>query len=700
MPNVMENIQRFTASHPCPICGGHEDVPRGQGIRCFGYRFPDGNVCCTREEHSRDPSALKYLPESNGWLHKLNGDVQKRVSRPLPSNGKKTKTREVETYPYRDKTGALLYEVVRKHCLDENGKDRIDPLTRKPEKTFCQRRPDGKGGWIYDLKGVKRVLYRLPELTAADLSEPVYITEGEKHADRLAAIGFIATSAPMGAGKWKPEFSESLRRRNVVIIPDNDEPGRAHGAKVAAALSGIAASVKVLELPGLLPKGDVIEWLAAGGKADELKRLTMECPELTSEPETIDTGDSPIVDSWPSPLDSAAFYGLAGDFVRLVAPHTESDPAALLIQLLVSFGNVIGRSAHWRVVATKHYLNLFAVLVGSTAKGRKGTSLDMVLELFGRVDPDWLVSCVKSGLSTGEGLKFHVRDAVEKNEEITDGGITDKRLLTVESEFANILNVCKREGNTLSTTIRQSWDTGNLRNLTKNDPTTATGAHISIVGHITSDELLKRLSETESSNGFANRFLWLAVRRSKLLPRGGNLDDGALSPLVLRLHQAVEYSRNVGEMGMTESAWAAWDTIYPSLSRDVPGLLGMVTSRAEAQVRRLACIYALLDSMDTVDAIHLQAALAVWQFCEDSSRFIFGDKTGNAVADTILDHLQESSAGLSRTEISNIFERNKSKAEIQKALSILRVGGLAHSRKTGTNGKVRERWFAGYEERN
>src|SRR5262249_14216114 len=151
-----------------------------------------------------------------------------------------------------------------------------------------------------------------------------------------------------------------------------------------------------------------------------------------------------------------------------------------------------------------------------------------------------------------------------------------------------VLRVMQRECNTLSPTIRQAWDTGNLRTLTKNSPARATGAHISIIGHITKVELTKHLRDTEAFNGFANRFLWLCVRRARLLPNGGQALD--LSALGTRLNHAIASARNVGAMKRSSLASKLWCDIYPVLTREQPGLCGAVTSRAEAQVLRLSLI--------------------------------------------------------------------------------------------------------------
>ena len=164
------------------------------------------------------------------------------------------------TYDYCDADAQLLFQAVR-----------------YPGKRFCFRRLDGKGGWIYDLKGVQRVLYRLPDILGKG-DATVYVVEGEKDADRLAKEGLVATTNPGGAGKWRDEDSQTLKDRDVVILPDNDEPGRKHGLHVANSLFGKARSIKIVELPGLSAKGDVSDWLDAGGTRQPLERLVEAVP--------------------------------------------------------------------------------------------------------------------------------------------------------------------------------------------------------------------------------------------------------------------------------------------------------------------------------------------------------------------------------------------------------------------------------------
>lgn len=408
--------------------------------------------------------------------------------------------------------------------------------------------------------------------------------------------------------------------------------------------------------------------------------------------------------SWPASADEDAFYGLAGDFVRLVEPHSEADPMALLVPFLVAFGNVVGRGPHFVAEGDKHPTNLFAVLVGDTAKGRKGSSWGRVRSFFEGVDADWVGNRILSGLSSGEGLIWQVRDAIWKRERdkngiyqdvISDPGVDDKRLLVVEPEFASVLRRLERDQNSLSPVMRDAWDQGNLQSLTKSSPGKATDALISILGHITKDEVCRYLSRTEAGNGFGNRFLWICTRRSKLLPDGGVVPEEQLELLTRKVIQAVEFARPVGVVRRDAEARLLWHEVYPQLSGGKPGLLGAMTARAEAQVMRLAETYALLDRLSEIRKEHLRAGLAVWRYAEASARYVFGTALGDPVADEILRALQGSPSGLSRTDIRDLFQRHKSKAVMGRALLLLADQGLAHSENIGTGGRPVEQWYAG-----
>jgi DNA-binding transcriptional ArsR family regulator len=430
-------------------------------------------------------------------------------------------------------------------------------------------------------------------------------------------------------------------------------------------------------------------------------------PEMITSVDAERVVNQPIGPAWPEALAPEAFHGMAGEIVSLLEPHSEADPVGLLTHLRVSFGNIVGRGPHFVVGGTVHHANLYCVNVGATAS-RKGTAKDDTFFVIRTVDPDWFDSRVQSGLSSGEGFVWAVRDAIEEQQPIkdkgrvidyqtviTDPGVTDKRLLVVESEFGSTLRVLEREGNTLSAQIRQAWDSGTLRVLTKTKAARATDAHVSILGHVTREELLKYLNETEQANGFANRILWVAVRRSKFLPDGGEIHLVDLSDIQRRLREAAEFARTVGEVRRSEAARDIWHAVYRGLAGDRLGLFGAVTSRAEAQTMRLALVYALLDRSHLVQAEHLSAALAVWSYCEASARLIFGDALGDVAADEVLRSLRAAPGGLTRTELSGRFGRNKSASEINRALRLLTQQGLVRFEKEDARmGRPAEHWFA------
>jgi hypothetical protein len=402
---------------------------------------------------------------------------------------------------------------------------------------------------------------------------------------------------------------------------------------------------------------------------------------------------------WPT-LAKEARYGLAGEMLAAIEPHTEADPVAVLINTLIAFGNAAGRSPHIKVGADRHGLNLNAVLVGRSAKGRKGMSWNYVRELMHAADPTWVDDQIMSGLSSGEGLISAVRDRVEskdKNGEpiVIDEGASDKRVLALESEFAGPLKLMTREGNILSVTIRQAWDGQKLQTLTRNSPLKATDPHISIIGHSTEHEVIRYLSETDASNGFANRFLWLSVRRAQPLAFGGKWSEVDTAPLVRRLRGALDFARSAGELSWGQSAKPIWESVYEVLSEGEPGLLGAATNRAEAQALRLSSIYAVMDGSRTIEADHLLAGLAVWEYAEESARRIFGDATGDPVADKIMETLiKNEPEGLTRNEIRDLFSRHRSSTRIDQALNHLLEVGRVRSESQATGGRPVERWFA------
>jgi Virulence-associated protein E len=250
-------LKRFKGDFACPVCKGTEDEHRGQGTRCFGY-LSGNSIFCTREDHANQ---APFVPSASGYRHNAKGPCpcgqEHSPVDPPPGHKSKRAYRPIDrVYPYRDAAGKVVHETVR----------------FKP-KGFSQRRPGPNGKDIWSLKGVKRVLYHLPELLTADPMRPVWIVEGEKDADRLRLLGEVATTCAEGAGKWKDEYADTLTGRICRIIADNDEPGRRHAEKVAQSLQGKAKSVTIVELPGLPDGGDVSDFLNGGGTLEQLNAL-------------------------------------------------------------------------------------------------------------------------------------------------------------------------------------------------------------------------------------------------------------------------------------------------------------------------------------------------------------------------------------------------------------------------------------------
>jgi hypothetical protein len=419
--------------------------------------------------------------------------------------------------------------------------------------------------------------------------------------------------------------------------------------------------------------------------------------ELDASPQ--DTADGPMhvapIVSAPMPqLDKAALYGLAGEMVRTMAPHTEANPAALLGGLLVMAGAAIGRGAWMNASGCRHHSALFACTVGASSRARKTTAAQNNRSLFARAQ---ILPPAASGLSTGEGLIHHIRDprselGEDGNARIVDQGVADKRLLVIENELARALAAMRREGNSLSAVLREAWDGSALRTLTKRDASCCAEPHVAILAAVTAEELRKRLDESELWNGFGNRILWLLVSRPHLLPEAGELPWEELEPLMRRLAAAIAFAQGAGELRRSQRAGERWCAIYAELAAaNHGGTSGVLTDRAEAQVLRLSMLFALLDCSRIVEPTHLNAALAFWRFAETSVLSIFGGLSKDAR--NVAAILVEAAPGeLSREQIKASASGHIYGERLDMALAELAKLGRATSRREDTGGRPRELW--------
>lgn len=598
-----------------------------------------------------------------------------------------------EDHPY------LVRKHVGAHGLRLDAQNRlIMPIS--VDNTLTSLQFISNGGEKHFLPGgLKRGGYYL--LGTVDGAEHLNIVEGYATGAAVFEATGLPTVIALDAGNLMP-VAEALRTAYPAILinvcgdHDVSEVGQTKGQEAADAVGGRL----------VIPKTPGMDWndVAISEGLDAVREQILSGQRQIGAALEIPSSVSP--DPWPV-LNDAALHGLAGEVIRLIEEHTEADPVALLVSLLSEFGAMLNRGPHLLLDGSYHPLLFWPVTVGQSSKSRKGTAGRRVQHVLSHADPDWTRGTCKGTLSSGEGLAFAVRDAIYKEEPVkehgrltgetvsvcADPGIEDKRLFLVQSEFGAILRIMAREGNSLSGVLRDAWDGCTLAPMTKANRITATDPHIAIVGHVTKEELLRNLSDTDTSNGFGNRFAWFLVRRSKELPFPGMPDESALMTVAAKIGRSLRAARGSGALGFSDSFRAAWEAIYSDLSADRPGMVGALLGRSEAQVMRLAGIYACLDGMNTVDLVHLKAALAVWEHAESSTTLIFGDSLGDPVADVLLKAIRAQEE-MTDTELSELFGRNLSAAKLGRAKQTLLTAGLIHSITLNTGGRPRIVWRA------
>ena len=614
-------------------------------------------------------------------------------------------------YVYRDAAGAPV-GIVRRY--DAPG-----------GKTFRQFHPDGKPGAPPALRTTP---YQLPAvLKAITNGRAVVVCEGEKDADAVRdALDLAATCNAMGAGKWTAAHAAHLAgAKSVLVLPDNDAAGAAHARHVARTLLALdpAPRVKIVELPGLEDKGDVSDWLSAGGTRETFAALVKATQPATrdaldvDDPSALDdptpvrpSAERPHADTpaaighpaaalGPPPLDPTAYRGLLGDAVQAIAPHTEAHPAGLLVSMLVGAGVLLGRGPHVALgPGQRHGANLFALLVGPSGRGRKGVAVHAVEALLTFLDPTFTPH-VMGGLSSAEGLVHAVRDAAPatgKGEE--DPGVPDKRVWIIEDELGAALKRMKGEGNTLNMTLRNAWDGRSLQTITKRQPQRATDPHLGIVGCITPAELHLLADDGDLLNGFLNRFLFAYVERVRVLPHGGADVRDVLGPIAGPLRAALRTGMGLGALGWTTAGRARWEALYAELTDGTgDGRLGELTQRGAPLVLRLATVYAVADGRAALDAGDLDAARAVWRYSVASTVRALGDRLLSAGARKLLAAITaKGAAGLARSAWRDALGSNAYAAAVLDGFGAeLAAAELAHATTEPTATKPRNVWRPG-----
>jgi hypothetical protein len=408
------------------------------------------------------------------------------------------------------------------------------------------------------------------------------------------------------------------------------------------------------------------------------------------------------IKAWPI-LHSKAKHGLVGEIASLATQNSEADPVAVIMTTLAWGGALFGRNRYMNIGDDAHHPRLYGALVGASSLARKGTSLGPVRRVMAAAErvlqntstlpfPSGAALKVSYGpLSTGEGLISAIRD---KRGDDDTGGVDDKRLFCIESELGAALRACQRQGNTLSSVLRAAWDGWTLEPLTKSDRIRATDPHICLIAHITREELNQLLTSSDIWNGFANRFLWVAVRRAKAVAFPKAMADEDVKRIGAELARVVEYAhgrdRDSARLIMSNSAQTHYVDCYAELTQECPGILGAVTSRAAAQAQRLAMTYALLDGADRIEQQHVEAGLTFWRYCFDSARYIFKGAEIDPVAQTIIQAL--AIGPRTQTEISGLFDRHLPKERLATVLADLQERGRITLTIEKTAGAPRRIW--------
>jgi 5S rRNA maturation endonuclease (ribonuclease M5) len=631
----------------------------------------------------------------------------------------------------KQKRGGVIYHILFepatgearwRHCRQYYAPDADHP---EPWKEIWWQRLDANK-WVNGLDGLptsQLPLWNAHLLRTYAPNLDVILCEGEKAAQALTAAGQFAVATVCGAEVCPArEVLSVLAGRRVLLWRDHDTPGVKHMREIARELGGgIAAAVRWVDWKQAPPMGDAADFVDQRGASalrDLLSEALIEEPPFTAPagehaPRYAGArgngearADTPVAhpqaEVWPAPLEEAAFHGPLGDLTRLIGPESEADEVAILASLLVGGAAVIGGTPYTLVNDTRHTTVLYAALVGRSAMARKGTARDHARAALAEVDAPWVERRCVSGLSSGEGLIYEVRDPrpAQSEKEKDDPGEEDKRLLVVENELARTLRAGARRESTLTAIITDAFDGKPLATRVLKNPLRAATHHICLLAMITRGALARELSTTDMTSGFANRFLWLLVRRSKKLPEGGHplLDIPGVPGVLDRIAEATAAARRVGRMQRDDAAKTLWADAYTHiLSVDRIGLLGDVTNRADALALRLSMVYALMDCSATITVAHVQAALAVVAYSMRSCEILFGGRTGNTVADRLLLALVTAGeAGLTQTEIfSGVFGRNIPSSEIASALGLLEEIGRAYFTETKTGGPGRPvgRWF-------
>jgi hypothetical protein len=379
------------------------------------------------------------------------------------------------------------------------------------------------------------------------------------------------------------------------------------------------------------------------------------------------------------------FYGLVGNVARVAADGTEINPVAAGLVFLSFLGANVGGDSFYRIGNKIHHPLLFTLHIGRSGRGRKGDSQQIVHRIRQCIqerDSALLGNFHSTGLSSREGLATLIHDGFGESP-----AIADKRLWIIESEFANVLHQSKREGNTLSSAIREVWDGGGIKPATKSKPVGVSNPLIGIHANITPAELNSLLNAREMSNGFANRFLMIWAEKTKSVAYPKPTPEAVIDDLVNHVIEVIRFakggypnSKNALEMHLSKAAREFWSEAYLKLDKPLDSdFLNEVLERRAPYAIRLAMLFALADQNRVIEVCHMQAALEWIHYAVQTVKYVFADQASNPRqletrqhAAKILVFLQLRPEGASKWELNNdCFQKHNTGEKIDAALRYL-----------------------------
>jgi len=580
----------------------------------------------------------------------------------------------VATFSYEHEKGQEAYQI-RRFALG-NGK-----------KTFeVWHKEDGKYVSGMGEYKDKPILYHKPEVKEwVASSETIRVPEGETKADRLIALGLLATSSPFGAGhnKWKAEYSQELAGADVIILPDNDRPGHEFAEIKATSLYGIAKSVKIVELPSLGDKGDIIDWLDMGHTKDELLELEASRPEWQpSEGTTTQKIDAPPILELPA----IVWQGLFKDYRDLVADTTEAADAFHYATFCQMLGCTIGRRLHV-YHATKLYPNFYICLVGKSGLTRKDTCWSRASDLLNRLHTE---------SDSDEDPPFRIVKGIRSYEGLLDELAGERKVRLIQlGELLSLLAKAKQEslGNIVPQ-LAELYDCPDWVNPPVHQKTVdCREPFVSIMAGTTQAWLQKALTERDIYGGFANRWLYFFGLPKEPKPNPPKVNPDKRDDLVKEINQIRLWAEDVpnGEVTISDEASAQFAEYYRDYYRHCQqeGLIPTLIVRIQDFIWKLALLYAAMDLSGVIRENHIKAAIAVGDYLESSVGEVFrsfGNTRGKQREVRIIDYLKSAGQPMDyRLIYKNL---NMAAKELDFCIEpLIKLGVIKNSYRQGKMGK-------------